>query len=127
MKWTIVHFNRKIIDYLNAGNNARKRSATSMNPESSRSHVIVSFLLEKNSQIISKIQIVDLAGSEKPELTQNQKIINSQNESILINKSLLFLSTFIMNLGQSNNAFNSGRDCILTHHLKVDIYFIFGN
>ena len=99
----------KMVDQIIAqGIRRRRTNATAMNPDSSRSHSIVTFTL---SQVLdppdpatpdkeSKIQIVDLAGSERQGKTSisDPKLLR---ESEFINKSLLTLSKCLRQSSES--------------------------
>jgi len=89
---------QQLSDLLETGMSARKTMATSMNAESSRSHLIfqikvVSVNKETNDQLTGKILIVDLAGSER--LSKSQVTGDGAKEAIEINKSLTALGDVI--------------------------------
>merc|ERR1711912_61700 len=80
---------------------ARKVMATSMNAESSRSHLIfctkiISINKETKERLQGKILIVDLAGSER--LAKSQVTGDGAKEAIEINKSLTALGDVIESL-----------------------------
>jgi len=86
---------------LETGMAARKVMATSMNSESSRSHLlfcvkIVSVNRETHDKLYGKILIVDLAGSER--LSKSQVTGDGAKEAIEINKSLTALGDVIESL-----------------------------
>lgn len=88
-------------DILETGMGARKVMATSMNAESSRSHLIfcvkiVSINIETKERLQGKILIVDLAGSER--LAKSQVTGDGAKEAIEINKSLTALGDVIEGL-----------------------------
>eukprot|EP00931_Biecheleriopsis_adriatica_P000349 TRINITY_DN100377_c0_g1_i1.p1 TRINITY_DN100377_c0_g1~~TRINITY_DN100377_c0_g1_i1.p1 ORF type:complete len:386 (+),score=84.98 TRINITY_DN100377_c0_g1_i1:97-1158(+) len=83
---------------LERGNQMRTVSATKMNSESSRSHLIVTIrVVSKNrqtdQQLMGKILLVDLAGSER--LKKSEVSGDKQKEAIEINKSLTALGDVI--------------------------------
>merc|ERR1711871_775935 len=76
---------------LEQGNNQRKTSSTLMNVGSSRSHLILSILIEKEDKrtgktTLGKLSLVDLAGSERIKKTgatpEQIKEANSINQSL---------------------------------------------
>jgi hypothetical protein len=86
---------------LERGNQQRTVSATKMNEESSRSHLmlvirIVSVNRQTRQQIQGKILLCDLAGSER--LKKSEVSGDLQKEAIEINKSLTALGDVIENL-----------------------------
>jgi kinesin family member 15 len=99
---------------------------TQMNSASSRSHSILTVTVETkemvNDSIVlktSKINFVDLAGSEK--LKQTGAVGDRRSEGSYINQSLTALNKVIMALEQKKNkngAYVPYRDSILTQLLK---------
>merc|ERR1719221_1397542 len=88
----------ELSDLLETGIGARKVMATSMNAESSRSHLIfctkiISVNKETKERLMGKILIVDLAGSER--LSKSQVTGDGAKEAIEINKSLTALGDVI--------------------------------
>lgn len=64
-----------IIDIVKSGNLRRKMAKTCANAFSSRSHAILQILIRrktKNGYLTSKLSFIDLAGSERVQLTQNK-------------------------------------------------------
>merc|ERR1719410_264354 len=121
------------LDALRAGTVKRVTGATAMNQASSRSHAILSILLEqhqkqtlsienKASSMVevkcSKFTFVDLAGSERQKRTHasGQRL----KEGIQINQGLLVLGNVISALGdpQKKGNFVPYRDSKLTRLLK---------
>lgn len=104
------------------GNSRRMMAATGANQVSSRSHaiLIVQIELHTKSQIVySKLQMIDLAGSERAAVTENrgQRMIEGAN----INKSLLALGNCINILSDRSKpqgSFVPYRDSKLTRLLK---------
>jgi len=91
----------ELSDLLETGMSARKVMATSMNSESSRSHLIfvtkiISVNVETKEKLTGKILIVDLAGSER--LSKSQVTGDGAKEAIEINKSLTALGDVIEGL-----------------------------
>eukprot|EP00916_Digyalum_oweni_P021580 GHVL01035825.1.p1 GENE.GHVL01035825.1~~GHVL01035825.1.p1 ORF type:complete len:604 (+),score=122.79 GHVL01035825.1:57-1868(+) len=76
------------------GNDIRTTHATALNPDSSRSHAIVTITLRDGPIAVGKLTLVDLAGSERANDTKSH---NRQRriEGAEINKSLLALKECI--------------------------------
>jgi len=106
------------------GFNKRKTSSTLLNSNSSRSHTIFSILIESyeninNTEVIrkSKLNLIDLAGSEKIDKTGVKGL--SLEESKNINLSLFNLGSVIIALTSNNkNSIIPYRNSILTSILK---------
>uniref|UniRef100_A0A914QLV9 Kinesin-like protein n=1 Tax=Panagrolaimus davidi TaxID=227884 RepID=A0A914QLV9_9BILA len=106
------------------GWNNRKTASTSMNRESSRSHAIFMLTLvteEINGTFVnlrtSRLNFVDLAGSENQKHTKNTG--ERLKEAGCINQDLFFLLNIIRDLGYAKNgAFIPYRNCSLTHLLR---------
>jgi len=98
----------------------RATSSTKQNAESSRSHcvTIVKTTCHKadGSTIVSKIKMVDLAGSEKTRKTEatGQRLLEAQN----INKSLTALSQVLNALCKNDGGFVPYRNSKLTRILQ---------
>lgn len=114
----------EVFDLLARGNKNRSQCATDANSESSRSHgvfqIIVTFRDRAggdSSVRVSKLSMIDLAGSERASVSKNQGAV--MREGANINRSLLALGNCI-------NALSSGeavgfvpyRDSKLTRLLK---------
>ena len=101
------------------GESARQKAATVNNKYSSRSHTIFTFYFKfyvDDSVVTSKINFVDLAGSEKYE-TLADEVSKRKLEARHINKSLHTLQSVIVGINnkQSHIPF---RDSALTRFLK---------
>eukprot|EP00298_Acanthocystis_sp_HF-20_P016639 c21538_g1_i2.p1 GENE.c21538_g1_i2~~c21538_g1_i2.p1 ORF type:complete len:808 (-),score=357.60 c21538_g1_i2:10-2433(-) len=103
------------------GTQNRMVTAHEMNSESSRSHAILSILVEKMKMDDStkkiwvkkgKICLVDLAGSESVKLTKTSG--NALVETAGINKSLLSLSSVVSSLSEGNQDTITFRNSKLT-------------
>ena len=118
-----------ILSILKMGNKNRTTESTNANETSSRSHAILQILVsykEKNSGItyeikFGKLSLIDLAGSERASMTQNQGI--RLFEGANINRSLLSLGNCIKALCEQNEKNNKKiyvpfRDSKLTRLLK---------
>jgi len=91
---------------LSLGNRRRKQRAHLLNPESSRSHAILTLYLhteEDGVPMCSKINFVDLAGSERLKESGSEDGV-SMKETANINKSLFLLGNVIcaLSAGQPN-------------------------
>ena len=118
-----------ILSILKMGNKNRTTESTNANETSSRSHAILQILVsykERNSGItyeikFGKLSLIDLAGSERASMTQNQGI--RLFEGANINRSLLSLGNCIKALCEQNEKSNKKvyvpfRDSKLTRLLK---------
>ena len=120
-----------VLELLLAGNKNRKTEATMANQVSSRSHAVLQLTVrhakrqESGKEVIieSKLNLIDLAGSERASATNNRGA--RLHEGANINKSLLALANCINAL--AGNA-SSGkklnvkyRDSKLTHLLKSSL------
>ncbi|GAX18997.1 kinesin family member 4/21/27 [Fistulifera solaris] len=117
---------------LSRGMLRRVTGATAMNESSSRSHAILSVLVEQSTKVVeetdgeerliikqSKFNFVDLAGSERIKRTQAEG--QRMKEGIDINKGLLVLGNVISALGdpkKRGRTFVPYRDSKLTRLLK---------
>jgi hypothetical protein len=92
-----------IFELLRQGEINRKIRQTSRNEMSSRSHTIFIINIQNlKLNVVSKIKLCDLAGSERYDSRESYKKIHF-NEMVNINKSLLVLGNVIHSLGQSNS------------------------
>jgi len=101
-----------LMNKLEIGLNERKTSATDMNANSSRSHLVFSILVEcvnkqTSQRTLGKISFVDLAGSERADKagTSAERL----KEGRAINKSLTELGNVIMALSSGSKFINKNR------------------
>lgn len=105
------------LDFYKKGISNRKTAATQMNPNSSRSHSIFTIRIQTKSKNViksSKLCFVDLAGSEKINDYEHDRI----KETCNINKSLLCLGKIVHKLSSNDKWHISYRDSKLTFLLK---------
>lgn len=108
----------EIMKYMIQGLKHRNTLKTNMNDYSSRSHCILMLTLEqkqKNKMKISKLILIDLAGSERVSKSQVEGLGLKQVQHI--NQSLLTLGN-VMNGLSSNESFIRYRDSKLTRLLQ---------
>lgn len=127
-KEAVVTSAEELLNVVETGNALRHTSATGMNEQSSRSHVILTLQLSQsypNHSISSKLCLVDLAGSERVAKTGNTGM--QLKESININTGLLALGNVIRalsDLGRNrrgsgcNSAYIPYRDAKITRLLR---------
>ena len=111
----------EIMELLRIGNNRRTTEPTAANQTSSRSHAILQVVVEQGLDggevVVSKLSLIDLAGSERAKDTQNRGIRFVEGGNI--NKSLLALGNCIKALSSGQKgAFVPYRDSKLTRLLK---------
>jgi kinesin family protein 2/24 len=107
----------ELLSIIETGNRNRTTHATESNDVSSRSHAICQLLLnDSNGNIIGKISLIDLAGSERGADTKSHNR-QLRMEGADINKSLLALKECIRAL-DSNNSHVPYRSSKLTLVLK---------
>ena len=95
-----------IFELLRQGEINRKIRQTSRNEMSSRSHTIFIINIQNlKTNVVSKIKLCDLAGSERYDSRESYKKLHF-NEMCNINKSLLILGNVIHSLGQNNSNIN---------------------
>jgi hypothetical protein len=115
-----------IMRLLQQGNEKRSQQPTAANEVSSRSHAVLSVVVESKERApgtvakikVGKLSLVDLAGSERAANTQNRGV--RLQEGANINRSLLALGNCINALGEKGNKGNfvPYRDSKLTRLLK---------
>lgn len=99
----------------------RKTAATNMNATSSRSHLVLSIIVNvRNKQTkqrtMGKLSLVDLAGSER--VSKTGASADRLKEANAINKSLSALGNVISILGEGKGGFIPYRDNKLTMLMK---------
>ena len=105
-----------VMEFLHQGNGRRTTEPTNKNATSSRSHAILQVMVESpNSGCVSKLSMIDLAGSERT-LSSESRTARSA-EGAHINKSLLALSGCISSLVEGRKHIPY-RDSKLTQLLK---------
>ncbi len=120
-------FERKeVMNLLTQGNRRRTTEATNANQHSSRSHAIFQVMLTSKdrtkstdvSMLCGKLSLIDLAGSERGNATENRGI--RLREGAKINTSLLALANCINALGDKmkKGTYVPYRDSKLTRLLK---------
>jgi len=111
--------NLELMEQITKANGNRTVSATKMNATSSRSHSIVQVFIEQTrrdgSILNSKLNFVDLAGSEKVKKTG--AVGQTLREAQKINKTLLTLGS-VINALSTGSKFIPFRDSDLTYLLK---------
>ncbi|XP_036612492.1 kinesin-like protein KIF14 [Trichosurus vulpecula] len=119
--------------WLELGNKQRATAATGMNDKSSRSHSVFTLVMtqtktefveeeEHDHRIISRINLIDLAGSERCSAIQTSG--ERLKEGVSINKSLLTLGKVISALSEQANrkrVFIPYRESVLTWLLKESL------
>ncbi|XP_039185565.1 kinesin-like protein KIF14 isoform X1 [Crotalus tigris] len=123
-----------IQNWLQLGNKHRATAATGMNDKSSRSHSVFTLVMtqikteivekkEYEHRIISRVNLIDLAGSER--CSTGQTSGERLKEGVSINKSLLTLGKVISALSEQNQSrrklFVPYRDSVLTWLLKESL------
>uniref|UniRef100_A0A670YC19 Kinesin-like protein KIF14 n=1 Tax=Pseudonaja textilis TaxID=8673 RepID=A0A670YC19_PSETE len=121
-------------NWLQLGNKHRATAATGMNDKSSRSHSVFTLVItqtktemvekkEYEHRIISRVNLIDLAGSERCSTCQTSG--ERLKEGVSINKSLLTLGKVISALSEQNQSrkklFVPYRDSVLTWLLKESL------
>ena len=122
----IVTEPQEVMNMLTIGNKRRTTESTMANAESSRSHAICQIMLVTRDRIKNteeehlegKLSLIDLAGSERGNVTENRGI--RLREGAKINTSLLALANCINALGDKTKKgfFVPFRDSKLTRMLK---------
>lgn len=117
---------KEVMSLLSQGNKKRTTEATNANQTSSRSHAVFQINLKITPKtksinmnvVVSKLSLIDLAGSERGTVTENRGI--RLREGAKINQSLLALANCINALGDKNKrgSFVPYRDSKLTRMLK---------
>ncbi|ORC89532.1 kinesin, partial [Trypanosoma theileri] len=113
---------KQLLELVGNGIQRRHTSATGSNDTSSRSHFILSLFLEQEdiltggTNTVSRLNFVDLAGSEKvfPTLAESDRLREAQ----CINLSLALLGNVIHRLTNPKPGYVPFRDCKLTRILQ---------
>jgi kinesin family protein 5 len=120
IKEKLVYNSEDILSSINEGMSQRVVSSTALNNVSSRSHAIltitISQILSDGSEMISKLNMVDLAGSENVSKSEVQGINLLEAQSI--NKSLSALGNVIYALTEKGREHIPYRDSKLTYLLQ---------
>ena len=120
IKEKLVYNSEDILSSINEGMNQRVISSTALNNVSSRSHAIltitISQILTDGSEMISKLNMIDLAGSENVSKSEVQGINLVEAQSI--NKSLSALGNVIYALTEKGREHIPYRDSKLTYLLQ---------
>jgi kinesin family protein 5 len=120
IKEKLVYNPDEIMDHIKEGMNQRITSATALNTVSSRSHAILTITitqtLSDGSEMISKLNMIDLAGSENVSKSEVQGI--NLLEAQTINKSLSALGNVIYALTEKGREHIPYRDSKLTFLLQ---------
>ena len=120
LKEKLVYNPNEIIEYINYGMNQRVVGSTALNSSSSRSHAILTITISQtmadSSEVISKLNMIDLAGSENVAKSEVQGI--NLLEAQTINKSLSALGNVIYALTEKGREHIPYRDSKLTYLLQ---------
>uniref|UniRef100_A0A2K6EFF4 Kinesin-like protein KIF14 n=1 Tax=Propithecus coquereli TaxID=379532 RepID=A0A2K6EFF4_PROCO len=133
LSMNVVSSYSDIQSWLELGNKQRATAATGMNDKSSRSHSVFTLVMtqtktefvegeEHDHRITSRINLIDLAGSERCSMagTSGDRL----KEGVSINKSLLTLGKVISALSEQANqkrVFIPYRESVLTWLLKESL------
>mmetsp|Transcript_15878 Transcript_15878/g.23008 ORF Transcript_15878/g.23008 Transcript_15878/m.23008 type:complete len:440 (+) Transcript_15878:26-1345(+) len=109
------------LEHFTEGLKQRRVRATQWNMQSSRSHCVFQVYLLKND-VLSKLSIVDLAGSEKFKPSKEADHKQALNEMKAINKSLSVLGQCISMMNKKKKGFVPFRNSKLTRVLKDSLY-----
>ena len=124
----VIDSKRNLLKLLDAGNKSRVVTHTKQNMVSSRSHAVITLSINQqnttsNTSTISKLSLIDLAGSERVSKSGSSGL--GVMEASAINQSLSTLGKVISVLGSSKKrAANSHvpyRDSVLTWLLKESL------
>ncbi|XP_034656176.1 kinesin-like protein Nod [Drosophila subobscura] len=103
---------------LQLGNNNRHVRRTNMNANSSRSHAIVTIHLRRQGGQLSRMNIVDLAGSEGVRRTGHEGV--ARQEGVSINMGLLSVNKVVLAMA-AGHAVIPYRDSVLTTVLQKSL------
>lgn len=111
---------KEILELINKGYLGRATGSTALNATSSRSHAVLTLTLQQSfindQQTVSKLNFIDLAGSENVGRSEVQGIALA--EAQMINKSLSCLGNVIYALTEKNREHIPYRDSKLTYLLR---------
>ncbi|XP_034866264.1 kinesin-like protein KIF14 [Mirounga leonina] len=133
LSMNVVSSYSDIQSWLELGNKQRATAATGMNDKSSRSHSVFTLVMtqtktesvegeEHDHRITSRINLIDLAGSERCSTARTSG--DRLKEGVSINKSLLTLGKVISALSEQANrkrVFIPYRESVLTWLLKESL------
>ncbi|XP_045392048.1 kinesin-like protein KIF14 [Lemur catta] len=133
LSMNVVSSYSDIQSWLELGNKQRATAATGMNDKSSRSHSVFTLVMtqtktefvegeEHDHRITSRINLIDLAGSERCSMARTSG--DRLKEGVSINKSLLTLGKVISALSEQANqkrVFIPYRESVLTWLLKESL------
>nr|XP_017822071.3 kinesin-like protein KIF14 [Callithrix jacchus]XP_035136627.2 kinesin-like protein KIF14 [Callithrix jacchus] len=133
LSMNVVSSYADIQSWLELGNKQRATAATGMNDKSSRSHSVFTLVMtqtktefvegeEHDHRITSRINLIDLAGSERCSVAHTSG--DRLKEGVSINKSLLTLGKVISALSEQANqkrVFIPYRESVLTWLLKESL------
>nr|XP_012314989.1 kinesin-like protein KIF14 isoform X2 [Aotus nancymaae] len=133
LSMNVVSSYADIQSWLELGNKQRATAATGMNDKSSRSHSVFTLVMtqtktefvegeEHDHRIMSRINLIDLAGSERCSAAHTNG--DRLKEGVSINKSLLTLGKVISALSEQANqkrVFIPYRESVLTWLLKESL------
>jgi kinesin family protein 11 len=115
-----VYSSTEVMENINKGMTIRSTASTALNSQSSRSHAILTLTLRQklvdNTEITSKLNMIDLAGSENVFRSEAQGV--TLQEAQMINKSLSCLANVIYALTEKNREHVPYRDSKLTYLLQ---------
>ena len=113
----IIHTKEELLTLVHNSIQLRATAETKMNDRSSRSHMIVTFILySQTGNRKAKLTLIDLAGSE--DLNKSQAENERQKEAIKINLSLFELTNVLQDLSMQRPVVTY-RNSKLTWMLKV--------
>ena len=116
---------RQVQDLIKQGNVNRAMAQTEGNQFSTRSHAVLQIIIEQKTaideRVVSKMNLIDLAGSERASVSDNRG--QRMREGANINRSLLALGNCINTLSDNRKTgqFVNYRDSKLTRLLKESL------
>lgn len=115
-----VYCPEDILETIDEGAKQRSTASTALNNTSSRSHAVLTLnikqLLNDGSELLSKLHLIDLAGSENVGKSEVTGV--SLSEAQMINQSLSSLGNVIYALTEPNRSHIPYRDSRLTYLLQ---------